>query len=120
MLAAIIAEDLSWDEAFIGYWCRFERNPDVYHAQFWRLLQAPYYQKSLSRAANGVAGDTSVADLLDRYGEDGVRVLARHGLYCAGCYRSTAETLADAAAQHGIIDRIPAIVAELTHSAPQL
>jgi len=43
VLSHIIREDLSWDEALIGYWCRLSRNPDVYHANFWRLLQAPYY-----------------------------------------------------------------------------
>jgi hypothetical protein len=31
-----------------------------------------------------------------------VRILRRHGLYCAGCHRSTYETLQSAARQHGL------------------
>jgi hypothetical protein len=50
VLTAIVRDDLSWDEAFIGYWCRFERHPDVYHAGFWRLLQAPYFKRSVETA----------------------------------------------------------------------
>src|SRR5260221_2015356 len=34
VLAAVVRDGLSWDEAFIGYWCRFDRHPNVYHAGF--------------------------------------------------------------------------------------
>lgn len=29
ILEEIISNNISWDEAHIGYWCRFDRNPDV-------------------------------------------------------------------------------------------
>ena len=50
ILAAVVDDDLSWDEAFIGYWCTFDRHPNVYHAGFWRLFQAPYFRKQIGRA----------------------------------------------------------------------
>ena len=44
IIANIIENNLSWDEAHIGYWCEFERYNENYEASFWRLLQSPYYK----------------------------------------------------------------------------
>jgi hybrid cluster-associated redox disulfide protein len=105
VLAAVVRDGLSWDEAFIGYWCRFDRDPNVYHAGFWRLLQAPYFKKpvSMPMPASGAIGRTSiVAEVLEAYGPEADRVFRRHGLYCLGCHHSTAESIESAARQHGV------------------
>jgi CMP-N-acetylneuraminate monooxygenase len=119
VMNAIIKRDLSWDEAFIGYWCEFERHPNVYHAGFWRLFQAPYYQKRVPASAAPstapVSRQSIVAELLETYGGDADRVMRRYGLYCRGCLHSTSESLELAARQHGIEDRrVDALVTELT------
>ena len=118
IMTAVIEQDLSWDEAFIGYWCDFERHPNVYHAGFWRLFQAPYYQKRIpaGEAASGttVSRQSTVAELLEAYGSNADRVLRRYGLYCRGCQHSTAESLELAARQHGVEERrVETMVQEL-------
>jgi len=121
IMNAVIKQDLSWDEAFIGYWCEFERHPNVYHAGFWRLFQAPYYQKRIP-AGETVSGTTvsrqsTVAELLETYGSDADRVLRRYGLYCRGCQHSTAESLELAARQHGVEERrVETMILELNRS----
>ena len=121
ILGAIVTRDLSWDEAFIGYWCEFDRYPNIYHAGFWRLFQAPYYQKPLSvgtaSKAAAVSRQSTVAELLETYGADADRVLRRYGLYCRGCQHSTAESLELAARQHGVDSRrVDLLVNELNHA----
>ncbi len=102
----IITDNLSWDEAHIGYWCKFSRNPDVYHAGFWRLLQTPYFRKSpqLTRTVHPetITGDTAIADVLEFYGDDADKILRRYGLYCLGCHHSTFESISIGARNHGI------------------
>ncbi len=110
VLHKIIAENLSWDEAHIGYWCRFSRQPDVFHAGFWRLLQAPYFAKPADldapKQSAGPVTETSImADVLEKFGGQADRIIRRYGLYCAGCQHSTADTLAQGARQHGLDDR---------------
>ena len=58
VLTAVIRRDLSWDEAFIGYWCRFDRHPNVYHSGFWRLFQAPYLRRPVDLATVNGTNDT--------------------------------------------------------------
>ncbi len=88
----------------IGYWCRFSRNQDVFHVGLWRLLQAPYASTgaALDRSAVKVTVATSIAELLDRHGAASERILNRYGLYCSGCWRSPAETLASGWRSHGL------------------
>ena len=121
ILGAIVRQDLSWDEAFIGYWCDFDRYPNIYHAGFWRLFQAPYYQKPLgARTASkavAISRQSTVAELLEAYGDEADRVLRRYGLYCRGCQHSTAESLELAARQHSIDSRrVDLLVTELNHA----
>lgn len=116
LLTAIIREGHSWDEAFIGYWCRFDRHPNVYHAGFWRLLQAPYYMDPAhgGRHRARVERDSSIADVLERGGAAADRILRRYGLYCAGCQHSIAESIESAGRSHGIEPlRIEMLVREL-------
>jgi len=121
ILGAIVRQDLSWDEAFIGYWCDFDRYPNIYHAGFWRLFQAPYYQKPLgagtASTAVAISRQSTVAELLEAYGAEADRVLRRYGLYCRGCQHSTAESLELAARQHGVDSRrVDLLVSELNHA----
>jgi len=103
--AAVVRQELSWDEAFIGYWCRFDRRPNVYHSGFWRLFQAPYYTRPIDvreSAPSPVAPASTVAEVLEAHGDRADRILRRYGLYCLGCQHSTAESLEMAARQHGL------------------
>ncbi len=102
---AVVRQELSWDEAFIGYWCRFDRNPNVYHSGFWRLFQAPYYKRPIDVKASAppaIDATSTIAELLETHGDRADRILRRYGLYCLGCQHSTAESLEMAARQHGI------------------
>jgi len=114
----VIRGGLSWDEAFIGYWCRFDRHPNVYHAGFWRLLQAPYFKKPVDtpRPSPGeISRASTVAEVLEAHGGEADRVLRRYGLYCSGCQHSTAESIESAARQHGVdADRLEQLLRELT------
>jgi len=120
VLGAIVRDGLSWDEAFIGYWCRFSRHPNVYHAGFWRLLQAPYFMRPIDAArspADAIGKTSTVAEVLEAHGAAADRILRRYGLYCFGCDRSTAESIEMAARQHGIDHRrVDRLVAELNQA----
>jgi CMP-N-acetylneuraminate monooxygenase len=106
VLGKIVRQDLSWDESHIGYWCQFSRSPDVFHAGFWRLLQAPYYRRPTGTIpqpiGNAISDGTSVSSLIERFGVAAERILRRYGMYCGGCHRATAESLGQAARTHGI------------------
>ena len=102
---AVVRQELSWDEAFIGYWCRFDRHPNVYHSGFWRLFQAPYYKRPIDPRTSvppAINGASTVAELLDAHGDRADRILRRYGLYCLGCHHSTSESIEMAAHQHGL------------------
>jgi CMP-N-acetylneuraminate monooxygenase len=102
---AVVRQELSWDEAFIGYWCRFDRRPNVDHSGFWRLFQAPYYKRPLDvreSAPRPIAATSTVADVLEAHGDRADRILRRYGLYCLGCQHSTADSLEMAVRQHGL------------------
>jgi CMP-N-acetylneuraminate monooxygenase len=140
ILGQLVQEGLSWDEAFIGYWCRLNRSPNVYHAGFWRLLQAPYYRRAVAgsavgeaagarpenRRASGAPGqlpaegaqelgpDSTIAEVLEAHGRPADLILRRHGLYCFGCSRSPFETIRLGAQKHGLTDHeLERLVAEL-------
>ena len=103
--SAVVRQELSWDEAFIGYWCQFDRRPNVYHSGFWRLFQAPYYKRPIdprAAAQPGIAPSSTVAEVLEAHGDRADRILRRYGLYCLGCQHSTADSLEMAARQHGL------------------
>ena len=119
VLGRIVRENLSWDEAHIGYWCRFSRSPDMYHAGFWRLLQAPYFARPGGVATDhvGISEDSVVGELIERHGAQADRIMRRYGLYCVGCHRSTSDTLAAGADAHGLDARQRSrLVRELNHA----
>lgn len=118
VLRHIVQHNASWDEAHIGFWCRFKRTPDVYHAGFWRLLQAPYYLRTpMGQVPDGDPGlaitlNSPIADVIERYGPRAERVLGRYGLHCASCPHAPAESVMLAAHRHGVDQ---AITARLLH-----
>lgn len=123
VLGRIVDDNLSWDEAHIGYWCRFERQPDVFNPGFWRLLQAPYLRRQISPAtASGAKGEsahktvsetTPIQQLIEGH-EQAHRILGRYGLYCLACGKGHRETLRDGAKAHGLRDSdLDRMVAEL-------
>ncbi|NEQ78813.1 MAG: Rieske 2Fe-2S domain-containing protein [Moorea sp. SIO2I5] len=123
ILAKIVKENLSWDEAHIGHWCRFSRSPNIYNAGFWRLLQAPYYHKPASVPPidhQPITGNTVIADLLETHGNQAQRILGRYGLYCLGCHHSTQDTITLGAKQHGLnqntVDRLVRELNQTFHS----
>jgi CMP-N-acetylneuraminate monooxygenase len=117
ILERIVEEDVSWDEAFIGYWCRFDRSPNVYHAGFWRLLQAPYYRRPARlspRPAGDLGAESAIAEVLEAYGEPADRIMRRYGLYCFGCSRAPFETIRLGAQKHGLTEHeLDRLVTEL-------
>jgi CMP-N-acetylneuraminate monooxygenase len=121
--ARIIKQNLSWDEAHIGYWCKLDRRPDMYHYSFWRLLQAPYYNRSTGlqsdRTNASVSAGSSVAQVLEEYGGAAARVMHRYGLYCLSCPHANADNLQHAGQCHGLdeslIERMIGELAELPH-----
>ena len=107
VLAAVVQGDLQWDEAIIGFWCRFSRSPDIYHAGFWRLLHAPYVNRPADlrpRDDNPVSRDTVIGDAVERYGPDLDRIMRRQGMYCVGCQLAPVETIEQGARKHGLDD----------------
>jgi CMP-N-acetylneuraminate monooxygenase len=122
LLTAVIRGDLSWDEAFIGYWCRFTRDSNVYHAGFWRLFQAPYFNRRADPTASlpGLIDPAStVAEVLEAHGAEADRILRRYGLYCSGCQHSTTDSIEMAVRQHGVDARRAArLIRELNSAFP--
>ena len=103
----IICNDLSWDEAHIGYWCEFSRDPDEYNIALWKLLHAPWEARKSSEKKNfdslfEISSKTAIADLIEREGTPVVELLEKYGLYCSGCYASVGETIEEGCRMHGL------------------
>ena len=125
VMGSIIFDNVSWDEAHIGYWCKFERDNDIYHAGFWRLLQAPYIPMHnemsdlTNKSNNFISGHTVIADVIEKYGSLADRILRRYGLFCFGCEHSMQETIEQGAKAHGVdTSRIDRLITELNKALP--
>ncbi|MFC7071915.1 hypothetical protein ACFQJ7_10745 [Halovenus rubra] len=102
----VVRNDRSWDDIHIGYWCEFDRQPDEYSLEFWRLLHAPWEARN---DAMRIAKDydietelegTTMADLVER--NDVGDILSTYGLHCAGCPEGLGEDIIEAARIHGL------------------
>ena len=108
ILMYICKHNESWDEATIGYWCEFSRNPDVYHTEFWRILQAPYYLKTPAvrtpkdDAPPPIGLESNLAEVIEKLDSIGLKIMGRYGLYCQSCHKAPMETLEQACGAHGI------------------
>jgi len=102
----VIRNDRSWDEIHIGYWCNFDRHPDEYNLEFWRLLHAPWEARDdTMRIADRYDIETelrgtTMADLVEK--EEIKNILSSYGLYCAGCPQGIGEDIIEAARIHGL------------------
>lgn len=104
ILSDIVLRNESWDEAHIGYWCDFDRNPDVYHVGFWRMIQAPYFLKDISADEAIDVSDIEHLPLSQLLGYSDLlgKLLGRYGLYCDTCSKKEHETLKMALDYHGV------------------
>ena len=101
----IIRKDLSWDEISSGYWSTFSRNPDIYNIALWQLFHAPWKARknfSSIMELNFDTQNTSIADIIEKYGNPALRTLEKFGLYCAGCEASMGEKIIDGCRLHGL------------------
>ena len=107
-IAALYAwgdETVTWDNLAIGYWATWSRDPDVYPANFMRLLQLGY-QPALAGGDTDTTEEqilqSSVGDVLDLNPELAPALLGRAGLPCAACSRLVSETLENALTIHSV------------------
>jgi len=106
ILQEVIQKDLSWDEAYNGFWCTFNRNPDVYNIHFWKLLYAPWRARSDYVAQTDLeynsAYDLSIADIIEKGGSVASKIFEKYGLFCTGCESGMGETVEDGCRLHGL------------------
>lgn len=125
ILMYICKNNESWDEATIGYWCVFSRNPDIYHTEFWRILQTPYYLKKLTynlqSDSNKINAKSNIADVLEKLGDMGAKIISRYGLYCLDCNKAPMEDIEQACMMHGIdTTRMQRMIKELNIHADNM
>jgi CMP-N-acetylneuraminate monooxygenase len=99
ILQQIIVDNVSWDEAHIGYWCKMKRIGE-YNQNFWRLLQSPYYMKRGKKIDCEIM-NINVNYLLKKYPETDT-ILRRYGLYCSSCSSAFKENISQAIEYHGL------------------
>ena len=107
ILQEVIKKDLSWDEAFNGFWCTFSRKPDIYNIHFWKLMYAPWRarpgyveQSELEYFVN--VNEMSIADIIEKGGETASMIFEKYGLFCTGCEPGMGETVEEGCKLHGI------------------
>lgn len=98
---------VTWNHLDIGWWVRWEREPDVYPARFMRLLQLGSLENdfeagALIRPEGGNFLEAPVATLVEKSPEIVARILDRAGLPCVGCSVMPSETLGEALVLHGV------------------
>ena len=124
VLKSVVVDNISWDEAQIGYWCRTNRSSDYYHADFWRLLQAPYYKKNASISPQTdveITENSVIGEVLEQYGQQADRIIRRYGLYCVGCQHSAHESISQSAETHGLEPyQVARLVTELNRALGQI
>lgn len=109
----------NWDHIAIGYWGKWNRSPNVYPANFMRLLQSGDTTEyavagTLISASEGELLKSTVGDLIEKNPKAFGMVLNRAGLPCVTCTHSNAEKLSDALAIHNVdLDANPWILKEL-------
>ncbi len=102
----LVSEDSTaiWNHFDIGYWGRWSRTPDVYPANFMRLLQLGLPRKLLSNEYpedSGVVGKMAVTDFIEKDPELARAILSRAGLPCSSCVKANSDTLENAFTIHG-------------------
>jgi CMP-N-acetylneuraminate monooxygenase len=103
----VIKKDLSWDEAFNGFWCTFSRNPNVYNIHFWKLMYAPWrarpnYVTQKDLEFTRTTTDMSIADIIEKGGSTAAEIFEKYGLFCTGCETGMGENIEEGCKLHGI------------------
>ncbi len=109
----------NWDHVAIGYWGTWDRVPNIYPANFMRLLQSghttPYSNENfkVSKLNSEILG-SAISDLIESNPNEITRILNRAGLPCISCSRQNSETLKNAFEIHGLdLDSIPWVLSEI-------
>lgn len=110
LVQKVVRENRSWDEVHIGFWCEFDREPDEYNMDFWKLLHAPWKASQDSPPVVTPRGydtdlcEMAIADLLEGHDQAVRDVFEEYGLYCVGCPASIGENVVEGARIHGLSD----------------
>ena len=106
IIQKVIKNDLSWDEATLGYWCKFSRDPDIYNVALWKIFHSPWRaRKSISSDLLKPISTISIADLIEQNGDKISNILQKYGLFCVGCGSSIGENIHDACEIHGFSEK---------------
>jgi CMP-N-acetylneuraminate monooxygenase len=111
--------EANWDHLAIGYWGVWSRSPDIYPANFMRLLQAgnPKLENKtglLPKSGFEFILQKTIGDIIEAEGIIAPKLFGRLGLPCLSCTRSNSETLYQALELHKIdIDSNAWILREL-------
>jgi hypothetical protein len=98
-----------WSHVDIGYWCLWERMPDVYTPNFNRLLQLgrPSSLFSDIKTADPQAiRSRAVADFIERDAEVAQAILSRAGLPCVSCSKANSDSLGNAFEIHAVPEHL--------------
>jgi CMP-N-acetylneuraminate monooxygenase len=107
ILILLASGKANWDHVAIGYWGTWDRTPNIYPANFMRLLQSghttPYSNKFFKVSkSNSAILETTISDLIESNPSEMTRILNRAGLPCISCSRQNSETLKNAFEIHGL------------------
>ena len=110
LVQEIIRNGWYWDEIAGGCWCKFSRNPDVYNTAFWQLLHVPWrainkHNGKITSGQVGIKTDSSIADILEKGGDQTIKIFEKQGLFCVGCESSIGETIEEACEIHGLTSK---------------
>ena len=103
----IIRNNLSWDEIY--YWSTFSKGRDAYNIAFWKLLHTPWEtqvnnsSKFLTR--NEIENRMPIAAILENGGDEALKAMEKHGLFCASCDAALGETVEDGCKLHGLDEK---------------
>ena len=102
----LVSEDetATWNHFDIGYWLKWTREPDTFTANFMALLQLGWPSDLMKSSGNQISRVESlaVAEFLEKNPELGSAILTRAGLPCAGCTKTTGDTLENAFKIHRV------------------
>ena len=99
--------EANWDHIAIGYWGEWTREPDVYPANFMRLLQSGQEQSIYDEGKNSAFELSlllriTIGDIIEKDPDRIVKILSRLGLPCISCIRTNSETIGQALEIHNI------------------
>jgi len=109
-----------WNHVDIGYWVKWSRDPDIFPANFMRLLQLGRVSRlesspelEIERSQN--IERTAIATFIDKDPELARAILSRAGLPCVACTKSNADNLGDAFKIHRVPEKLSRLAkSELT------